>query len=137
MIELQYLIHEGGIEPRTDGTGMIQHDLFAQYSEDGGDTWADVYHHTVVTPGDEAQAIINDGVNIKANYKELLRQNWTTAPQSPAPPILSSGDPDDLEEYVLAIQTWEAAWDDANVVAVDAAAAVIDFVPSWPVTFEV
>lgn len=133
----QYSINAGGIEPRTDGTGMLNNDLFAQYSEDAGETWTDLYHHTVVTPGGEAQAIV-EGANAKANYKELLRQNWDTMPpQTESPPILPSGDPADLQTYIVEYKAWLAARNAANLVASNAADAVNGFVPSWPVTFSV
>lgn len=132
---IQYQIRNA-IEPRTDGTGMMNNDLWAQYSEDDGNTWQDIYHHTVVTPGDEAETIV-EGANVKANYKELLRVNWATAPVQIPPPILTSGDPDDLLQYVVAYKAWLAAREAANLVAQDAADAVNGFVPSWPVTFEV
>lgn len=132
----QYSINEGGIEPRTDGTAMIQHDLFAQYSEDAGETWADLYHHTVVVPGDVAQAIV-EGANVKANFKELLRQNWSTSPAQVPSPILTGGNPAELQAYVVEYKAWAEAREAANTVASDAADAVNEFVPSWPVTFAV
>jgi len=136
MYTFRYSIPANGIEPRTDGTGMIQHDLFAQYSEDDGETWTDLHHHTVVTPGAEAQAIV-EGANVKANYKELLRQNWATSPVATAPPIVTGGNPAELQAYVVAYKVWAAAREAANTVASDAATAVNEFVPEWPVTFEV
>ena len=96
-----------------------------------------MYTNHVCTPADEAQAIIDAGVQVKANYKELLRQNWDTSPQMEAPPLLTSGDPADLQAYVVAYKAWYADRVAANAVASDAADAVNGFVPSWPVTFEV
>jgi hypothetical protein len=136
-ISIEYWINAGGIEPRTDGTGLVDHDLFAMYSLDDGDTWNTAYHHTVVAPGGEAQAIIDAGTGVKPAYKELLRTNWGTAPVQVPPPILGSGDPADLREYIVEMQEWQADRDAANEVAANAAAAVIDFVPEWPVRFEV
>ena len=137
-ITVQYVLkNEAAVEGRIDGTGLVNNDLWGEYSEDGGETWTAFCHRTVCAPAARTKEIIQGGVNVKGLYREMLRVNWETYPQPEAEPLLTSGDLADILAYVAEYKAWAAARDAANVEAAEAAALVVGFVPSWPITFAV
>jgi len=69
---------------RLDGSGCVDHDIFAEASSDG-ETWATVpgRHSTISVPADELQAALDAGTNqqVIAAYKDALAGNLQTSPQ--------------------------------------------------------
>lgn len=68
-------------EPRTDGSGLLDHDIQAQASEAGQDSWFDIpgKHKTISIPAQDAIDVLA-GPNVAANYKSLLVANINTQP---------------------------------------------------------
>ncbi len=70
-------------EPRTDGSGVVAHDIEAEAREAGSaDTWGVVpgRHKTILTPGGDLQTVIDmaGGAAKVAAYKQLLVDNLNT-----------------------------------------------------------
>lgn len=121
-------------EPRTDGSGMIDHDIQAIYSPDSGETWLPVpgsgYHRTISIPAVEAQAALSAGTNPQkvAAYKDAIRANANTQPEPMTPPVASGWSNVDIENYVMAYEAYlnaKAVEDDA---AASAASSVNNFI---------
>lgn len=70
-------------EARTDGSGGVAHDIWSQYREDGGDTWVNDQHWTIVVPAAELEVVLQAGSNgaIGAAYKQTLKNNVSAIPQ--------------------------------------------------------
>jgi len=108
-------------QARSDGSGMLDHDVTAIYSEDDGETWAVVpaRHQTFVCPASEVQTCVA-GPGIAALYKAMLARNINTLP--------------------VAITGWSAAQMETMLVnnaAAQAAADAVDALPvAWPYEFE-
>ena len=71
-----------------DGSGMVQHDIWAVYRESGsGDPWSGAAvvpgrHKTISLPADELQAVLDmphGGAKVTA-YKQCLADNLNTQP---------------------------------------------------------
>ena len=107
-------------QARLDGSGMLDHDIVAIYSEDAGQTWEAVpaRHQTFVCPADEVQTCLA-GPNIPTLYKAMLARNIATVPE--------------------AVVGWDAAsmtlMLDNNTAARVAAVAVAELPVSWPYEF--
>ena len=71
-------------EARSDGSGCIDHDIWALYQEDGGD-WTIVpgRHKTISIDAAELDAALNESTNqLKiAAYKEALKANVNNQPE--------------------------------------------------------
>ena len=116
-------------EARTDGSGMVAHDIYALASSDG-ENWDDVpgRHKTICIPASELNAALAESGTpaIVAAYKDALAANLNTQP--------------------VAITGWTSvqleALMDANDAAAAAASAADAFITetlglSYPVTFSI
>jgi len=112
------------IEARTDGSGMVEHDIWAEAALEGTEEWQTVpgNHKGILVPYDEVQAALGAGTaqQIVAAYKNALVANLNT----PAAPIVGW-----TAEQISAKM-------EANALAAAAREAVLTFLPSGlPVRF--
>ena len=114
--------------PTLDGSGVVQHDIWAITREEGsGDEWAIVpgRHKTISVPAAEVQAALADASPVPA-YKDALVSNLNTQPVP-----IGGWDPVSLEALM-----------DANDAAAAAAGAADDYITvtlglSYPVDFSI
>ena len=113
-------------EARTDGSGMVAHDLQAQASVAGEDAWVMLRHKTVVLPGTELSELLASGTAAakRAAYKQLIAANINTQ----AEPVTGWS----TAQLQLLL--------DGNEASTLAAAASVDFVENvldrtFPITF--
>ena len=128
--EIRYQLNQRP-QPRTDGSGCVDHDLWIEYRVEGsGDPWATVpeKHRIVSVPAADIQAALSTGTNAQKGvaYKQALAANLDTAP--------------------VAIIGWSAAnvenQLDANDAASTAASSANEFITvdldlSYPVSFNI
>jgi len=81
-IEFRYSLHSAP-EASQDGSGVVQHDISAQYNQDNAG-WLDVpgRHKTISIPFAEVDAALGAGTNpqVVAAYKQALVDNIDTQP---------------------------------------------------------
>ena len=133
-------------EPRTDGSGMLVHDIYTIYSEDGGVTWS-VFpqrgHYSVAVPQSEiAAALAQPTTNTRVSaYKTALYVNRNTVPEPLVMPQLEGNSVAELNAFLPLYAAWVLAMDDANdaveQVAVDADTFILSVAPGnqYPVEF--
>ena len=104
----------GAPQPRTDGSGMVAHDIEAQASVAGAGEWATVpgRHKTVLVPAADLSAALASGTQGEkvAAYKQALVDNLYTVPIA-----VTGWDSDSLEALLDANDTANVAAGEANL----------------------
>ena len=126
MASYEFRYSLGTPEARTDGSGMVAHDLQAQATLEGENAWAMLRHKTVLLPGIELSELLASGTAgaMGEAYKQLIAANLNTQ----AEPV----DGWSTAQLQLLLE--------GNEASVAAAAASVDFVVNvlsrtFPITF--
>jgi len=113
-------------EPRTDGSGMVVHDIYTIYSLDDGVTW-EVFpqkgHYSVAVPYSEIATALGLGTNSArvTAYKQILYNNRNTVPEPLTMPNLEGNSVVDLNAFLPLYADWVLAMDARNDAAEEAA----------------
>ena len=112
-------------QARLDGSGCLDHDIYADYRPEGGDAWLPVpgRHKTISIPASEVQTALSAPTNAEkvSAYKDALAANLNTSPVA-----IAGWDPASLEALL-----------DANDLAAEAALAFAAFADDLGVGFPV
>lgn len=134
------------LEGRNDGRGGVNHDMVAEISFDGGETWSEIGHKTVVIPASVIEDVLAAGNQsaIVTAYKAAIRAHHKDIPvplpglELPPYPVLDDWDADGMNLFKVnyiawqtaindmasEIEAWQAEFDAANDAADTQAAAV-------------
>ncbi|MHA2065741.1 MAG: hypothetical protein ACXABY_15295 [Candidatus Thorarchaeota archaeon] len=129
-----------------DGSGVVRHDIEAQYSLDIGDTWLTVpnHHKTICIPYAQVKTVMDMSNNDKPAknlaYKVLLVTYRNYQPVPLAQPSASDWSLSGLGSYMAAYAAWLAVFNAINAAVVTEADRVNTYITatlgqSYPLPF--